>query len=181
MRLYTREDGIVWTNYYKIADDRTIHSHTWDVDSSKQFGINIDIFPLDVVKKPWKRRFITLIGKLMGYKLYDAADRPILKRLVAYFVKGLLLFVSKESASEFIENYLIEYDGNLMTNIYGAYGDRENMPKSYFGKPELMDFEDTKLYGVAKPHEYLTTMYGEYMQLPPEDKRHLHIIDMYWK
>lgn len=179
--LYAREDGIVWTNYYKIADDRTVHTHSWDVNKDKPFGINIDIFPIDFISTPWKRSMISSIVKLMGYKLYDASVRSMQKKFVAYMVKWLLFFVSKELASEFIDKYLVENEGNMMTNIYGAYGARENMPNNYFGEPVLMDFEDTQLYGVAKPHEYLTHMYGDYMQLPPEEKRRVHIIDMYWK
>lgn len=180
-KLYTNEEGIVWTNYYKIADERTMHSHSWDSNKYKEFGVNIDIFPIDFVKSPWKRRFIDVLCKLVGYKIYSAKDRPLPKKIVAYMVKGMMCFITKERVARFIDAYLVEKEGEMMTNIYGAYGAREIMPKEYFGAPVLMDFEETKLYGVAKPHEYLQTMYGDYMKLPPEEKRRVHIIDMYWK
>ena len=55
------------------------------------------------------------------------------------------------------------------------------MPKEYFEKQVLMDFENIQLNGPGRAHEYLEKMYGDYMQLPPEGKRHTHIINMYWK
>ena len=39
-----------------------------------------------------------------------------------------------------------------------------------------------KFYGPARYDEYLTTRYGDYMQLPPEDQRHpYHGGLYYWK
>ena len=49
------------------------------------------------------------------------------------------------------------------------------IPLSYFGKPTDYQVGNTKLYGVEKAHEYLSLVYGNYMQLPPESKRKQHI------
>ena len=48
------------------------------------------------------------------------------------------------------------------------------MPKDFMGTPTEIEFEGMKIYGVEKPHEYLTTLYKDYMTLPPEDKRVSH-------
>ena len=45
------------------------------------------------------------------------------------------------------------------------------MPRSVFGAPTPILFEDAMLMGVECPHEYLEEEYGDYMQLPPEEKR----------
>ena len=46
-----------------------------------------------------------------------------------------------------------------------------------------LPFEDTVLMAPRGWHQVLTEVYGDYMQLPPEDKRHSpHTIEeIYWK
>lgn len=63
-----------------------------------------------------------------------------------------------------------KYIGNIM----GAYRTREIVPAEYYGEGKLYDFEDIQLVGMDMYHEYLTYTYGDYMQLPPEDKRKTH-------
>ena len=45
----------------------------------------------------------------------------------------------------------------------------------------LYTFEGIKLYGVERADDYLKFLYGDYMQLPPENKRHIHIEHLYLK
>ena len=63
-----------------------------------------------------------------------------------------------------------KYIGNIM----GAYRTREIVPADYYGEGAFYQFEDMQLRGLAKYEEYLTYTYGDYMQLPPEDKRKTH-------
>lgn len=179
--LYSKADGIVASGILKIADNRTVHSHSWNINNNKQFGVNIDIFPIDMVNHKWKRLLIDYMLKIQGYKMFDASVRPLHKKIIAYLIKGLLCCISTNKFTDFIESYLIEKDGAYISNTYGVYGLKEVMPKAYIGKPILMPFENTFFYGVAKPHEYLLHLYGDYMKLPPENKRHTHVLNMYWK
>ena len=180
--VYGKDDGIVTSGILKICDDRTIHSHKWDEHPEKQFGVNIDIFPLDRVSTMWKRRMADCLMRIQGYKLYSASDRPLFKKISAYIVKTALIGVKSHGLVDFVESHLVENWGTQITNIYGCYGAvKETMPQEWYGKPVLNDFEDTQFYGVANPHEYLTHLYGDYMQLPPEEKQRHHIVNMYWK
>ena len=43
-----------------------------------------------------------------------------------------------------------------------------------FGIPKLYDFETIKVFGVEKPTEYLTALYGDFMKLPPKEKQKSH-------
>lgn len=61
--------------------------------------------------------------------------------------------------------------------ITGAYKTREIVPTTYFGMekaPEYLSFEDIKLRVPKQYKPYLTHMYGDYMQLPPENQRKVH-------
>ena len=63
-----------------------------------------------------------------------------------------------------------EYAGDL----YGIKRQKEIMKRSYFGTPKLYDFEDMKIYGVEDPEKYLTQLFGDWRQLPPEEERVTH-------
>ena len=179
--VYDKTSGIIDAGYVKICDKRTVQTQYWDSNLNKQFGVNIDIFPIDKVCHFWKRKLVTFLVRLHGYNVFDAKERPLGKKMVAYMVKALFCCFKRSVFIDFIENHLIETQGEYMTNTYGAYScKRETVPDNYFGSPRLMDFEDTKLYAVSKMHEYLKNVYGNYMNLPPEEKRRIHIKDMYW-
>ena len=62
-------------------------------------------------------------------------------------------------------------DSNLIANYLGAWGSKEVMPKEIMGEPILYPFESTEFYGVHDADAYLSHLYGDYMKLPPEDKR----------
>jgi len=41
-------------------------------------------------------------------------------------------------------------------------------------------FEDMTLSGVTHPDAYLAQLYGDYMQLPPPEKRLAHTDTIFW-
>ena len=64
------------------------------------------------------------------------------------------------------------YIGDLYSEI-NAIGQFQ-FPLNAFETRILMDFEDTKLYMPKDYDQILRNMYGDYMQLPPEEKRKSH-------
>lgn len=55
---------------------------------------------------------------------------------------------------------------------YGGDGLDEVFRSCLFGTPILLQFEDSSFYVPEHYNELLTIMYGDYMQLPPEEQRH---------
>ena len=49
-----------------------------------------------------------------------------------------------------------------------------------FDEPILTDFEQYQFYIPQRYHEFLTDGYGDYMTIPPEDKREVHDFDAEW-
>lgn len=73
-----------------------------------------------------------------------------------------------------IERTLRKYDferEGYFVNMFGAYKFREMFPKAWFGDGVELPFEDTTIVCPVEYDKVLTQMYGEYMQLPPEDQR----------
>ena len=50
----------------------------------------------------------------------------------------------------------------------------EVFEKQWFEKPISVPFEDTTIFVPNGYHEFLSSLYGDYMQLPPEEKRVSH-------
>ena len=66
-----------------------------------------------------------------------------------------------------------EYVGVITWGLYGA---GERCLKEKFIIPVEVEFENNKFYTISCWKEYLTGLYGDYMKLPPEDKRRVHLI-----
>ena len=48
------------------------------------------------------------------------------------------------------------------------------MPKHFMDDIIEYDFENIKVKGIKEADKYLKNLYGDYMKLPPEEKRYNH-------
>ncbi|WP_290736702.1 MULTISPECIES: LicD family protein [unclassified Fibrobacter] len=180
-RMLTRKDTASVTGFLKISDERTLHVYRWTDGQERDYGVDIDIFQLDPATSKTRGRIKDFILKMRGYRVLSAKNRSLSKKILAYLIKTVFFFVSRDMIYNFIERHLVEKKGDLIANTYGGTAKAETMPREYMGEPRLYKFEDTQFYGVAMPEEYLTSLYGDWKTLPPEDKRHDHIVSMYWR
>ena len=58
-----------------------------------------------------------------------------------------------------------------VSNIFGVSGDNEKVPASYYGLARYVKFEDILVPIPEKAEEYNTHIYGNFMELPPKEKR----------
>ena len=147
-------------------------------------GVFIDVFPLDGIgtDENSARRNYSPIHRLRRF--YSATTCAISEKMEWYkkiiILLGRLLsplFISERSINNHINRMCkklpfdqYEYVGNLL----GAWGYKELMLRKYFGNPKIYTFENTEVYGVEMYHEYLSKLYGNYMQLPPVEKQVSH-------
>lgn len=165
-KLRTRKDNIgIYGEILKIEDSRTAITELTNQQHANQYGLFIDIFPLDVAKNntlvPFSRNWI--ISRLFQCEHNKAVKYRMAKTLVGG-VNRIKYVVAKRG------NYFVEYNGMDCR--------KTAMLKEVYGSPVLYKFEGTELYGVKDAHTYLTNLYGDYMQLPKEDERHTHILEM---
>ena len=144
-------------------------------------GIYIDIFPLDGIGnsieeakknyKPFYRKF----------KLYLAITCAFLKRRTLKKNLGVLvgriispLFIRRRKLFKKIDKLCKKFDfddSKLVSSLLGGSRHRGIVPKEYFGKPTLIQFEGIQVYGLEFPDLYLKSVYGDYMKFPPVEKR----------
>ena len=139
-------------------------------------GIYLDVFPLDGLKKYGiiqKNRFrvIHFLHALIMNHFYTKENRKVVNRFFEFIAKRI-----NPRKVHFILECLMNRENlkekpAFLCNFLGAWGEREIIPSSVFGAGKLYQFEDAMLYGPENPDAYLRSLYGDYMQLPPEEKR----------
>lgn len=174
--------------FCKVYDTRT----TFIEESAINYlclGVNIDIFPFDGVssdintaKKHIDR--INVWNKISEYKKMTVKHkRNFYKNVILFCIQALLVFIPYEFVIKRICNLMKYYDYNeseYVTHLFEPNYKRI-MSKTYYQDFVLMDFEGKKFYGLKHYHEYLSTYFGDYMQLPPVEKRiSHHFFKAYW-
>lgn len=137
-------------------------------------GIKIDVEFLDVVPKGKVSRLIHTVSEgLMGMlRTQRIPKRQSLSRVIRSSLL-LALFPTKGirwKVSSFCEKIVTKYnppkeDDNVRYLLCRLH------PYHYFKDVEWVDFEGEKMPVVKNYDRFLRTVYGDYMQLPPEDQR----------
>ena len=145
----------------------------------------IDIFPVDglpeerrklisVYRKSTFYRKLIIFDKWKSVQLYGGRH----SKLVA---SGILLFVrlygnvrAVRNSIKLAKKYKYEDSKYVGAVTWGCYGIGERMLKSEYEKLVDVEFEGHTFKAMSCWDSYLTGIYGDYMQLPPEDKRVCH-------
>lgn len=180
VRTFPESDALLM-DIVKIMDNRTVLKELYK-ENVIDNAINIDIFPLDrAASKEGNCRKINKLMKFQAYRFLSLDSRPFAKKIIAVVVKMLFFWMKKEMVVRYINQHLVESEGPYIANVYGAWGPKETVLSEVMGTPMLYNFEDTQFCGVENSDAYLKSLYSDYMQLPPENNRHLHLLGAYWK
>lgn len=99
------------------------------------------------------------------------AVKRCIGRLFAFNPKGLYRSVQRKMAQcrDDASEYITIPSGR--NHFFG-----ELYPRNTFMKLQRMEFEGHMLYVTSDYKNYLTRLYGNYMEIPPEDKREHHVL-----
>ena len=186
VRTLDNSDHIL-SNFFKIEDVRTNVIDYWH-DNPIGIGICIDIFPLD---NGIKRYFQTMLFALYifflliikDYLYFDPKFRRGFKKYVAIIVRKTNL-ISIKTRLKYIDSLVVKYaneKSDFLINYYGRWRKKEIIQKQIFGRPLSYSFENITLTGVENADAYLSALYGNYMQPPPDGMRTGHIKSMQHK
>lgn len=147
----------------------------------RALGVSIDIYPM--VNAPSKNQDL-YIKKMFKY----VPIRRFLIRLRSFLAnRGLWLgntldFKLLNFFCQKMLNQLMESDKQTSPNVYISSGERDIINKSLFYPVKKIMFNDISFAAPYDTEGLLTIWYGDYMQLPPEDKRKpYHLGDWYLK
>ena len=141
-------------------------------------GIFIDIFPIvnagdtmgEAQKEYHRHRFLQSLLKRKHYRFHTGVVREALLTVSAKFCSVSFLmgriYRHYERLSALPRKYASDMDGT----------EKGIVPSDLFARYELKEFDGHEFYVISAYDEYLRLVFGDYMQLPPVDKRKPHHI-----
>lgn len=186
-------------HYYisRIVDTNTLIEEERMAEGQKETQVSVDVYAIDgspnnaILRKIYYFR-VMFHRAMMSLCYKDSIDRH---RKRGFFEKVLLFILERIPIEKMTTPYkqkckidkLLKsndvYKSEIIGDLMGAYRTKEMMPARYFGKGAMYTFENTQFRGPEMYHEYLTHMYGNYMELPPEEARrnHYKVIEIHGK
>lgn len=177
--------------YANLYDDRTVYEeHKSSVE--KQIGVNIDIFPVDYVpddEAGWlrfnrKRRFIILLHSAK-YVALRAENRALWKNILLAILKVILFPVPNRMLVKGVDKFIRKYNNEPTNSLFeSCCGLLQKRPFKEEDFSELVPhvFENYEFNVMKGFDDYLTNGFGDYMTLPPVEKRiSQHYFKAYWK
>lgn len=149
-----------------------------------QQSIFIDVFTFDIIpqnknKQRIHQKQIYFYSKLLQQKQDIRLDKRNRKKFYAFIMlKNMARMINKEYLVNKLDNTMRKYNkynGTYVSNMVGYYGYfKEIVPKKMFEQFEEIIFENRKYSICSDYHIFLSTYYGDYMTLPPEEQRRCH-------
>ena len=175
--------------FLKIEDRSTYAEDSVTLRFGNKIGVTVDVFFLDDCSsdkekvKPFMKRKRMLDN--IGTALFSQPHQDSLTaKIGTSVIRVLLCWVTPQrwiSWYNKLEKDINKTGDDAMMSVSSDYGVKEVIPKSIWGKPTLYEFEGHQLYGPEDYDGYLTCLFRNYMQLPPEKERVAHCDGYYAK
>lgn len=172
------EDGYYY-EFAKVIDTSTIVQEQTTISS--KCGVWVDIFPLDGLKKEdkWSHYLLLILNRCRAAsvnKKFPHKTKGFAAPFEYIFWKicrliGFRFFLKRSIRLSRKYKYIdCEYVG--FASSYPA--NNKYMLRKWYERTIDVPFENKQFRAPIGYHEYLSTQYGNYMQIPPEDKRVSH-------
>lgn len=176
---HDNDSEYLW-GYGKLRRTNTVCVRGGQEHAKWRTGIFIDVFPVDDIPK-----------NIVGQRIQDVCCFFIRKILYAHIGKdsakgikkviySILSKISVERAHRHLKKYIFKInntsDNNVRVLTFPLMKKQKEdeywgFSKNFYLERELYEFEGYKLFGPKDYDDYLRKCYGDYMVLPPKDKR----------
>jgi len=177
--------------FFKVVDERTTCIERIDYKYKDAYkGCFIDIMPISGMpdgkaRRDWFCKKINILRILGEMRIYgaDVLDRGW-KKILYPFLKPIFVCVPPDYFCrkwlDLLKKYPFE-KCNYTGYVWWFDVARLVYKREVFGKPTPLPFESAVMYCPEKWDELLKQQFGDYMTLPPEDKRkpmHVGTLDL---
>jgi lipopolysaccharide cholinephosphotransferase len=185
-KYYVQEGLVDWPEDFskiKLKGTKIEEIGEWATSDDKK-GIFVDVFRLDngattTLGRIWQffcgKLWLAHLMNVKGYKSVGFS-----RKAMTYMSKLLYL----KPLENFFRHQYIKHNKKETTPYYADILGRTRwhnafIPRTVYGRPTYVKFEDTMLPVQQDVHRYLEISFGDYMQLPPVEKRvGLHTISV---
>jgi len=185
--LMTHETTPGYNNLHGKAVDRNTLIEDIAIDlSSYRMGISIDIFPIEGLGNTYEDALYTfkkteikreILNARAWKKYFKSKTHAWYYEPVRFALYVISRFYKAEKLMFAIDsiNRQISFDQtNYAGCVCGSYRTKEIMRQEYFAEYCDMQFENKIFKCLSAYDEYLKSLYGDYMILPPVEKRITH-------
>lgn len=168
-----------------IRNDTRIHFKYDSVNPKlHDLGVYIDIFPLDNAPDNEKLRkaqakMLKNIRRLKEYRTFYSYSYKAWRRCAHYLISLLLCWIPIRGINQYQQKQMQKYrheETKCICSMASHYSyAKQCMPREIYGTPVLLEFEGRQYYAPAQYTEYLQRLFGDYMQLPPEEQRQANL------
>lgn len=183
---HSTDPEYIW-GYGKLRRTGTSFVRAGQEHMKGQTGVFVDIFPLDDIPlhvplqilQDWH---VYCLRKILWAQVAKKKERGFWK---LWF--GLLSLIPPEAVFRSADRYkrrsnngtpnrvrILFMPSSGMIYNTNPINTRYGMPKRWMLERAEYDFEGKRFFGIQAADEFLTYEYGDYMTLPPEDKREPH-------
>ena len=177
--------------FAKVEDTRTVLEE-YEEGVPSFFGVYIDVFPVDYIPDNLSERKSFYRKKNLWNILYELKrikvkeGRSFIKNLVLMVGHRLLFFISRRQLAHKMSELASKYQRQKTAymGIVAVADSRieEAVPSSCFEAYIELPFENINVMSIKNYDCYLSAAFGDYMQLPPEEKRvSHHVFKAYWR
>ena len=161
----------------RLCDSKTTLIEKTEIDRDINHGIFIDIYPLFNTPKNGLGAKKLLVASMV-YRLMLYGVVPQNRGVIMKIGSSILLKMIPQGVRKSLVKYCYQIMKSSSNKDYisSLYGDEANIryPEDWFFPVKRVPFEDMLVPVEAKPEKYLELTYGDYMQLPPVEKRKFH-------
>lgn len=169
--------------FAKVSDVRT--KYIEHVEHEYEMGVFIDVFPIDEFDSEKNAMKVLRKGTFYRMMIQNSLLKPyqknLIKRLVWKMMKNVTCIVGSNYFACKIENYMKSYfrknEGGNVSHcgvVVWGYGRCEIVSAEVFKSGVECDFETKRFYIPVGYDEWLRSIYGDYMKLPPEEEQKGH-------
>ena len=175
--------------FVKLTLKNTRFEEEWASQLEFDIGFNIDVFVLDDLAEGKYKRYYQIMRSFLYNRFMITSkirlnDISFVSKVVSHSMYHILNFFNSNPAklNKKCLNFLNKYSDANAKNVFDISANANEYPliydKSDFKEVEKVKFEDIYVNVPKNYDKILTELYGDYMQLPPEEDRYNHPIDI---
>ncbi|MCR5762007.1 MAG: LicD family protein [Treponema sp.] len=170
--------GYRW-GYGKLRLKNTLFLREHQESMPYEQGIFLDVFPMDNIPDNYFLRTLHnfhcyCIRKIFWSEIGKKADKNFIKRVVYFFLSKIPEKTIKNYYWRFIKRGNKKETENVRMLMFPSPTKDYGYSREWYEDRALYDFEGLRFPGAKDYDAYLIRCYGDYMKLPPVEKRKVH-------